>query len=592
MYKRLWRKFIRVLFVGGVVAVLLGGRGSARAEEPDTVPALKAQFELQKQQLEEQTKLLEELKKRVDDLKEKSGAATAAEPAPADLPPPPPPDKGTVEQIVGDYLHLRDAQKKAAEEAKKAADEHDGYKVGTNLGMSVHWNPLNGVTFETPNKDFTSHLGFWFQFDTVAFSQSGALKSPTQIGDLQDGAFFRRIRPQWEGTAWEVVEWDIILQLEATANDVPQIDEAWVGLTKLPILGSVRVGKTRIPQGLEAGSYTGFKAGTFMEQSSFGSAFYEDLAPGIWTSNSVLHQRMTWAAMFYRQDNVPGGSDSGQSGTSFADGKYAYAGRLTALPVYENDGRCLLHLGASYGWRKAEDVPAPSGTQGGTVGPTFIDFRSRPLLRDAIGDYGGTNGNNATSLGLPGDSKQLIDTGLLTASSSTVIGTELLWIRGAFSLQAEYGWASANDVYVPNPNPHGPKMLGLGDVWFRGYYVQLSYFLTGENRRYDTRYGRLSRTTTAPYTPFWLTRGEDDRLLLGRGAWELAARWNHLNLDNGLIQAGQTDAFEVGLNWYLSPTLRIQFEYLHQNRYDKSTGPNGTLPGDLDGLGLRTQWYF
>ena len=31
------------------------------------------------------------------------------------------------------------------------------------------------------------------------------------------------------------------------------------------------------------------------------------------------------------------------------------------------------------------------------------------------------------------------------------------------------------------------------------------------------------------------------------------------------------------------------FEYLHQDRYQKSTGPNGNLPGDVDGFGIRTQ---
>src|SRR5207237_423084 len=116
--------------------------------------------------------------------------------------------------------------------------------------------------------------------------------------------------------------------------------------------------------------------------------------------------------------------------------------------------------------------------------------------------------------GLPGNQKRLVDTGLLTASSSTQVGAELLYVHGPFSLQAEYGWASANDTVVPNPGKTGPKNLTLGDVWFDGGYVQLSYFLTGENRRYDRRYGRLSRTTLdSPYTPFYFTRGEDGNYL-------------------------------------------------------------------------------
>src|SRR5207247_2429579 len=104
----------------------------------------------------------------------------------ADLPPASGSDD--VRKLVGDELLRREAEK----QARDSAADDEGYKVGTNLGMTVRWNPLNGLTFETPNKDFTSHLGFWFQLDTVAFTQSPGLRSPNQIGDLQDGTFFRR----------------------------------------------------------------------------------------------------------------------------------------------------------------------------------------------------------------------------------------------------------------------------------------------------------------------------------------------------------------------------------------------------------------
>jgi phosphate-selective porin OprO and OprP len=572
---------------------------AVKAEPADDLRDIKQQIELQKQQIDEQTKLLEELKKRIAHAREAAGTTPTTSAPAGDLPPAPPPDPGAVEKIVGDYLQQRDEAKRQQEAADRAKAEADGHKVGTDLRMSAHWNPLNGVTLETPNKDFVSHFGFWFQYDSVWFNQNANLKSSSQVGDLQDGSFFRRIRPQWEGQAWEVMEWDVILQLEQVVADVPQIDECWVGLMNLPVIGSVRVGKTRIPQGLEAGSYTGFKAGTFMEQSAFGSAFYEDLGPGVWTSNSVLNNRATWEAMFYRQDNVPAGTDSGQNGVSFGDGKYAVAGRLSALPIYENEGRQLLHLAVSGGWRKAEDVPVGAGQQGNISGPSFIDFRARPLLRDSIGDYGGTNGNNATPVGLSGDSKQMVETGFVGGNSSTVFGTELLYILGPFSFQAEYGWASVDDAFIVNvkgastntrtavPLANGTR---LGTPWFSGGYAQVSYFLTGENRRYDTRYGRLSRSTIgSPFTPFWLTKGEDGHWLFGRGAWELAARWNHLSLDNGVIQGGQTDAYEVGVNWYLNPNLKIQCEYLWQ---DRSHLAPGQIPGDIQGLGIRTQFFF
>jgi phosphate-selective porin OprO/OprP len=577
MLQRLRRRFLRLLFVGGAAA-LLGG-APAHGEGTDDVQALKRQFEQQKEELEEQQKLLESLKKRVTE----AAQTTPTTAAPGDLPPPS--DKDSVEKLVGDYLKRRDAERAAQEAAAKAKADEEGYKVGTDLGMRARWNIATGLTFDSPHKDFVSHFGFIFQYDNVWFQQSASLKAQNQLGDLQDGTFFRRVRPIWDGTAWEVMEWQVILSLEQINNNVPNIDEAWVGLKNLPVIGSVRVGRVRVPQGLEAPQTQNSKPMTFLEQSAYSQAFYEKVAPGLWTGNNYFNERATSAFMVYRQDEFTGSpGESGQNGVNFGDGKYAMTGRLTALPIYENDGRCLMHLGASATWRKAEDVPVTTG-QGGIVGPTFVEFSANPLLRDFTGAYG-TNG-------LPGNNRRIVDTGMIDAASSTVLGAEFLYIRGPFSLQAEYGWASMNDAYVSNPLPKGPRLIRQNDTWFDGGYVQLSYFLTGENRQYDRRLGRLAGSYIAsPYTPFWLTRGDDGKLLVGSGAWELTFRYNYLNLDDRLIQGGKTEAYEIGVNWHLSNNFKIMCEYLHQFRFDKFNGPNGILGGDVDGLGIRTQLVF
>jgi phosphate-selective porin OprO/OprP len=580
MFKRLWRRWGRILVAGGIAAALYGG--VARADDPSDVKTLKQQLESQKQQMEQQQQLLEQLKKKVAAVKDAAAPPATTNAAADGLPPLP--DRDTVDKMVGDYLKRRDDERKAQEAAAKAQAEAEGYKVGTDLKMSGRWNPASGLTFETPNKDFVSHFGFLLQYDNVWFNQSPTLRPQSQLGDLQDGAFFRRIRPTWDGTAWEIMEWNVALAMEQNVNNVTNWDEIWAGLMNLPIIGSVRVGRMRVPQGLEAPNYVNAKPMTFLEQSAYAEAFYEKVAPGVWTSNSVLDQRATWAFMWYRQDEYNGSpADFNQSGVSFVDGKYAYTGRVTALPIYENDGRCLLHLGVSASWRKAVFVPATGNAQGDTGGPTFVEYRAHPLLRDAIGAYGSGN--------LPGNNARLVDTGMVDASSSTVIGTELLYIRGPFSLQAEYGVASMNNAYFPDKKGN---LHRIETPWFNGGYAQLSYFLTGENRQYDRRLGALSRNYVqgGPYTPFWLTRGEDDKWLFGRGAWELAFRYNHLDLNDGPILGGKTDAFEVGINWHLNNNFRIMCEYLHQFRFDKQTAPGGILGGNVDGLGIRTQIGF
>jgi phosphate-selective porin OprO/OprP len=90
----------------------------------------------------------------------------------------------------------------------------------------------------------------------------------------------------------------------------------------------------------------------------------------------------------------------------------------------------------------------------------------------------------------------------------------------------------------------------------------------------------------------YFTRGEDGNWLFGRGAWEVAARWNHLDLNDGPVRGGVTGALELGVNWHLNNNRKVMFEYLHQDRRDKGTAPNGTVGGDVDGFGIRTQFFF
>src|SRR5207302_1489062 len=106
--------------------------------------------------------LQKQLGKITEPVLKTEGGAAAGLPAAANTAAPV--DKGSVEQMIADYLKRQDDAKKSHEAAESARKEAEGYKVGTDLGMSVRWNPLNGVTFSTPNKDFVSHIGMRFQY--------------------------------------------------------------------------------------------------------------------------------------------------------------------------------------------------------------------------------------------------------------------------------------------------------------------------------------------------------------------------------------------------------------------------------------------
>src|ERR1019366_2046746 len=166
------------------------------------------------------------------------------------------------------------------------------------------------------------------------------------------------------------------------------------------------------------------------------------------------------------------------------------------------------------------------------------------------------------------------------------------YIKGPFSLQAEYSWAVADGVTAVAANGlngQGAKIFGHQNICFTGGYIQASYFLTGENRTYDKRLGRLgSEYIARANTPFWLVRGEDGRFNYGLGAWELAARYSRLDLNDPSVKGGILDQVEAGVNWHLNNNLRVQFLYLHSSRFDLP-GNAGTV---MDSLGIRAQFTF
>ena len=139
------------------------------------------------------------------------------------------------------------------------------------------------------------HIGTWVQYDNVYWQQSGGLVVPqvarnnvgaagakvrtaTQaisgpqfggIGDLNDGTYFRRIRPFLEGTVWENGEYRFNLALENINSGMTGLDEFWIGWNNLPIIGTIRAGHVKSTVGFEADMTASSRTMTFMERSVY-----------------------------------------------------------------------------------------------------------------------------------------------------------------------------------------------------------------------------------------------------------------------------------------------------------------------------------
>src|SRR5205085_3198060 len=99
------------------------------------------------------------------------------------------------------------------------------------------------------------------------------------------------------------------------------------------------------------------------------------------------------------------------------------------------------------------------------------------------------------------------------------------------------------------------------------------YFLTGENRGYDKRFGKADRVV--PLENFFLVKGDNCRNQHGLGAWELTYRYSYVDLNSGSVLGGRYSEHTVGVNWYLTPNAKVQFNYMIGNRYAPSTARLG-----------------
>lgn len=561
-FRRKWPTFLKYAAIGATAFVFSAAPVRAQDAKQQQIDALNSRLEKLEQQNQKLMQLLEQ--KSMPAVVPVGMQPPAAASQPED-----------VRKVVEKVLKDKEDAKKAEDEKKKKEAIENGHEVGSDLKLNGSWD--KGLRMETAEKDFSLKIGGRINYDSTFWSASNAMQraaSPSVsanqtgvgpgVGALDDGMFIRRARIEFVGTFYEQFEYQAEFDFE-TLN-VVSYDHMWVGMKDIPLVGTVRVGQQKVPMGLE--SYSSSKNLMFLERSALFDAFWAEFAPGVYVTNTMFDERATWHAMFHRNEvnNLASGAD-------FGDGDYAVTGRLTALPLYENDGRCLVHVGASYQWRRAD----LGRTQGSTT-PVFnafadtqgvVVFRDRPELRDAVG-----SGANAE-----GDSNRFVTTGNIMADSVQTVNGEFLAIQGPLTVQSEVTAAQVQNARYPAT----AVGTGRGNPTFWGYYAEVGYCLTGENRGYDKRLGAAG--TIKPFEPVFAVRDEDGSLHTGWGAWELCYRFSYLDLNDtsSNILGGKLTEQTVGINWWLTQNMRLQVNYLNTFRDVISPATTGTVHG----LGLR-----
>jgi phosphate-selective porin OprO/OprP len=211
------------------------------------------------------------------------------------------------------------------------------------------------------------------------------------------------------------------------------------------------------------------------------------------------------------------------------------------------------------------------------------------------------NGSSATSIArtmtlsdrpeLRVDPTVFLDTGPIPAKHAGAYGVEAAGGYGSFYAQGEYYRYFVNQAGLAEGAPT-PQLN------FDGGYVEASYTVTGESRKYIPTTGAYSAIVAD--RPLSFTTG-------GWGALELAARYSYVNLNDhatpgvaptttGGVFGGRQTTYAFGVNWYPITNIRFMLNYLYAsvNKIPTSTAVGGsTQPGTvIHAIAMRTQVAF
>jgi phosphate-selective porin OprO/OprP len=449
-------------------------------------------------------------------------------------------------------------------EAAKAQAKEPGEEKQEKEGPSLaKFNLSEGLVGETADKAFKYHVGGRFDWDSGWYSVPFNVQQSLGSTPLLDGTDLRRFRLAVDGTVWEQVDFALEADFSRAADfksfqSTPQtnvfITNAWVAVRDLPYVDTVKAGHQK--EYLSFSNATSAKFLPFMERPYIFDAYENDFSwdLGVSTNRTYFDESATsWFGVFW----------NGTRSQAFnVGGHYAASGRLTWMPVYDEAAQQWLNLEVSGSVRALINDPSTV-----TV---------RPLVR------------TGQSFQVP----NLIDTGALLSNDGLQIagaGAHGAW--GPLTVGGQFlCWNIGNAFTGGLPGPTGmlpPGAESVGDLFLDGFYVEALCFLTpGDHRPVDRVIPGYARVI--PLHNFRLTRGDAGCDCGGVGAWEVGVRYDHVDVNSGLIQAGKLDSVTFSLNWYLNPNTRVTANYVWT---DRNTG-NPSSSGRFDAFGLRVHFDF
>jgi phosphate-selective porin OprO/OprP len=392
---------------------------------------------------------------------------------------------------------------------------------------------------------FSATIHAVMQLDAAQYYQDKGL--PAVIGnarDLNSGTNFRRARLGVDGKLYKNFDYSVLLDFGGAGTDgAGTLQELWLQYNYAPF--KVKVGAFAPNVGLEDAASTN---GSLFAERPSGS----ELARGLAAADKRIAVQAQALGERWLVSGAITGAKAGDGQT--LDEQLGYVGRVAFVPLKGYDW--LVHVGAN-----ASKVVTPAQTTIG--GPYAVTVSDRPELRV--------------------DGTQLITTGALDAQSARHFGFEGAAQKQNLLIQGEYF-----DIAVDRRNP----AAGVTDPKFKAWYVEGSWVLTGEARKYNT--ANFVFDAPAVDKPFDPKKGQ-------WGAWELAARYSVADLNYhetatlaaDRVRGGDQKIATVGINWFPNPVTKFSLSYydVSIDRLDPAGGA-APLSQDYQVINFRSQYAF
>ncbi|MCG3201854.1 MAG: hypothetical protein NFCOHLIN_01726 [Gammaproteobacteria bacterium] len=429
--------------------------------------------------------------------------------------------------VLRDKGTLDEATYESLVNAAKADAEHPG-AAREDIGRNEKKTPR----IDTENKfEITSADGD-FQWRFIGLLMADYYIPDSDMTRIDTEGEIRRARLGMRGRLWQ--HWIWKLEYDFAGGDA-SLKDGYLGYEEEYAGGewSVKVGQHHVPFGLATMSSSKYML--FLERPLMSDVV---LQPSRQLGSSFFVNGGNDGQLWTFQTGIYGAEEVGDPDTF---DELSIAARGTVNPYIEDKSH-LVHLGGAVWYKDPND--------------TEVRVRQRPGVIRA-------------------SDSRFIDADFGTGNVEDILAfnAEAVAVWGPAHLQAEYtNW---------NVSPNGAA-FGGDDVTLDGYYVEASYFLTGESMRFETDEGHFS--------------GMKPKGIVGRGgigAWQLAARYDVMDLndfEDGGVKGGREEDFRVALNWYPTNTIRFMADYVTVLDLDRpGSGFDGDEPSSVN---LRAMVYW